>query len=253
MVATPVWSLAPGIVVVKIPYPRPTKLSDPHFEFTDERLKQLLAIPDDKLGWHHLRDLLGPFLPAGTYRESVYFLPFAFRSLRCEDNALDLTTSVSWFISENAEDLATDGLLEECRSEMEGCLRRWVADFTVEHFDQDRCAAKGWRLSYFDYVHRSEIVCETLCDLDRFARHADLADGLIAHLASSPEPVSSAWFLELARAQSDVYHPPPREMFQRYFTDSDVLAKNAAVVHEQIAATTASPTYWRDTFAKLGL
>ncbi len=242
-----------AVSAVKIPYPRPTKLSDPHFDFTPESLNELLATPDEKLEWHHLRNLLGPFLPAGTYQESVYFLPFAFQSLHREKDALDLTTSVCWFISEYADDLARDRLLDECRSETESCLRRWVADLTIEHFDRSGCAAKGWGLAYFDYVHRSEAVCETLCDLDRFGRHADLADRFITGLASSDEPVASGWFLELARAQDDVYHPPPRESFQSYFTDTTLLAHKQAIVQEHLAPTSPSPTYWNDVFTKLGL
>ena len=238
---------------MKIPYPRPKKLSDPHSDFTPESLSKLLATPDAKLEWHHLQNLLGPFLPAGTYQESVYFLPFAFQTLPREEHALDLTTSVCWFISEYADDLARDGLLDECRSETESCFRRWVADFTIEHFDRDGCAAKGWGLSYFDYVHRSEAVCETLCDLDRFARHADLADRFIARLASSDEPVASGWFLELARGQDDVYHPPSRESFQSYFTDTALLAHKQAIVQERLAPAAISPTYWNDVFTKLGL
>jgi hypothetical protein len=238
---------------VKIPYPRPKKLSDPHSDFTEELLNQLLTIPDEELEWHHLRDLLGPFLPAGTYQESAYFLPFAFRSLHHEKNALDLTTSVCWFISEYADDLAKDGNLDACRAETEGCLRHWIADFTIKHFDRDGCAAKGWGLSYFDYVHRSEAVCETLCDLDRFARHADLADRFITGLALSNEPVASGWFLELARAQDDVYHPPSRESFQSYFTDTALLARKQAIVQEHLAPVATSPTYWNDVFTKLGL
>ena len=237
---------------MNIPYPRPEKLTDPHFDFTQESLIQLLATPDEKLEWHHLRNLLGPFLPAGTYEESVYFLPFAFQSLRRKENALDLTTSVCWFISEFADELSRDGLLDACRFEAEGCLRHWIANFTLEHFDRDGCAAKGWRLSYFDYVHRSEAVCETLCGFDRFTRNADLADSFIKRLASSDEPVASGWFLELARAQDDVYHPPNRESFQSYFADTALLAHKHAIVREHLAPAASSPTYWNDVFKKLG-
>jgi hypothetical protein len=242
-----------GVTTVKVPCFRPTTLSDPYSDFTPETLKQLLATPDHKLKWHHLKALLGPFLPAGTYQESVYFLPLAFEFLHRGEGALDITTSVTWFVSEYADNLAKDGLLAECRSEIEGCLFSWTKDFVVEHFDRDRCAAKGWRLTYFDYVHGTETVCETLCDLHRFVRHADLADHFIARLASSTAPVSSGWFLELARAQSDVYHPPRRDAFKRCFGDALLIAQKAAVVREYLAATTASPTYWGDVFLQLGL
>ena len=211
-------------------------------------------MPDEMMEWHHLQSLLGPFLPAGTYQESVYFLPIAFECLRREEeHALDLTTSVTWFVSEYADDLAKDGALNECRSEIMGCLLHWIRDFTVTHFDRDACAAKGWKLSYFDYIQRSEVVCETLCDLDRFARHADLADHLITQLALSNQPVSASWFLELARSQTDIYHPPPRDAFQHYFTDMSLLAQKTTIVEEHMASTTASPTFWHDVFTELGL
>jgi hypothetical protein len=216
-------------------------------------LAELLATPDDQLQWQQLQSLLGPFLPAGTYQESVYFLPFAFACLRHGDDALDLTTSVTWFVSEYADELATDGLLDECRSEIAGCLLHWTRDFTVIHFDRDACAAKGWALPYFDYVQRCEAICETLCDLDRFARHADLADGFITRLSSSNEAVSVGWFLELARGQDDVYHPPTRESFQRHFTDIALLTQKQAIAEKHLRPTTASPTYWNGVFTKLGL
>jgi hypothetical protein len=238
---------------VKIPYSRPKTLSDPYSDFSPEELEQLLAVPDDKLEWHHLRNLLGPFLPAGTYQESVYFLPLAFEFLRRQDDSLDLTTSVTWFISEHADHLAKDNLLGECRSEIERCLLHWTGDFAVKHFDRDGCAAKGWRLVYFDYVRGSATVCETLCDLHRFKRHADLADHFITLLALSTSAASSGWFLELARAQNDVYRPPRREVFQRYFSDTGLLARKAAIVRQHLAAKTASPTYWQDVFSRLGL
>lgn len=247
---------------MKIPYPRPKKLSDPHFDFTPESLKELLATPDDQLDWYQLKCLLGPFLPAGTYQESVYFLPLAFANLHrgdapldltTSDDALDLTTSVTWFVSEYADDLAADGLLDDCRSGIAGCLLHWTRDFTVIHFNKDACAAKGWVLRYFDYVQRSETICETLCDLERFARHADLADAFITRLASSDELVSVSWFLELARRQNDVYHPPARESFQRHFTNIALLRQKQAIAEARLRSITASPTYLNDVFTKLGL
>lgn len=237
---------------MKIPYPRPRKLSDPHSDFTKEHLRELLATPDEELEWHHLRALLGPFLPAGTYTESVYFLPFALQALDDGEDALDLTSSVCWFLSEYADELARDGLLDECRSKIESCLQHGVAAFSVVHFNREACAAKGWGLRYFDSVHRSEVICGLLCDLDRFARHADLADRFIARLASSDDPVAAGWFLELARAQEDVYHPPHRASFQRYLTDPALLVHKRSLVQEHLAPTTASPTYWNDVFRKLG-
>ncbi len=193
---------------------------------------------------------LDRFCPPERIKSRSIFFPLLSRPSIARSTR---STSVCWFISEYADELARDGLLDECRSEAEGCLRYWVADFTVEHFDRDGGAAKGWGLSYFDCVHRSETVCETLCDLDRFARHADLADRFITSLASSDEPVASGWFLELARGQDDIYHPPPRKSFQSCFTDPALLAHKQAIVQEHLAPAATSPTYWNDSFAKLRL
>ena len=238
---------------MKIPHPRPAKLSDPHRDFTPKLLAELLATPDSQLQWNHLQNLLGPFLPAGTYQESVYFLPFAFAGLRRDDDALELTASVTWFVSEYADNLASDGILDECRAEIMSCLLYWMRDFTVLHFDRAACAAKGWGLLCFDYVLRSEAICQTLCDLDRYNRHADLTDEFIARLASSDDPASVGWFLELARAQNDVCHPPVRASFHRYFSDIAFLARKQAIAEEHLRSTTASPTYWDDAFLKIGL
>ncbi len=156
-------------------------------------------------------------------------------------------------MSEYADELADDGLLDECRAEITSCLLHWMRDFTVVYFDRDACAAKGWGRLYFDYVPRFEDICETLCDLDRFARHADLADEFITRLALSDDPMSVGWFFELARGQDDVYHPPARESFQCHFSDTALLARKQAIAEEHLRPTTASPTYWNDVFTKLGL
>jgi hypothetical protein len=243
------------ICMMKIPYSRPTSLSDPFHDFTPEWLEQLLATSDDNLKWNDFVSLLGPFMPAGTYAESVYFLPLAYRYLDGGEHALDVTTSVCWFISEYAERLAKDGLLDECRAEMRVLLLGWVSDFTVKHFDRDDRTRMGWGLICKDIVFNCETLCQTLEDLFRFVRHMDLADGFIMELALSEKPVSGAWFLELARAhvENDVYPPPAHEASESLLTDGRLLAEKAVIVRKHIAPVTASPTYWNDVFSKLGL
>jgi hypothetical protein len=239
----------------KPPYPRPQKLSDPGYDFRPDSLRALLAVPDEKLEWHHYKDFLGPFLPAGTYEESVYFLPGAFKMLQEEqEHGLDLTTSVIWFASENAAQLEADGLLESCRNEITNCLQKWTQIFEVLHFDKDACMKKEWVISYFDYVRNVEEVCETLCDLDRFEKHGDLADEFLESLVqSTATPVQSAWFLELVRAQEDVRPPPSRPFFLSLFANQEILIEKQLAVENFILKKTPSPTYWRDTFKAIGL
>jgi hypothetical protein len=90
-----------------------------------------------------------------------------------------------------AAQLEADGLLNSCRAEVMQCFLHWIENFSVIHFDKAECQANGYSLSYFDYVHNSEVVCETLCDLDRFIRHLDIADDFFERLAKPTAPAVS--------------------------------------------------------------
>lgn len=236
-------------------YPRPSRLSDPHNDFTDERLCLILATPDDRLQWNDFRDLLGPFLPAGTYDEVVYFLPLAFNFMAEHDeDVLDLVTSVVWFASEYSDRLREDGLISVTRRNLSACLDHWTASFDVVHFDREGCRSKGWNIEYSDYVRHSEVVCETTCDLVRFIAHQDLAELFAWSLAHhGGDAVKAAWFIEYTRARTDVYQPPEHPPIQELLQDRDLLLAAADVVRKEMVNVERSPTYWNDTFSTLGL
>ena len=65
----------------QIPYPRPTKLSDPNYDFSPEECAAILAVPDEKMGFQELRNIFQSYLPAGTYEECAYFIPRVLRFL----------------------------------------------------------------------------------------------------------------------------------------------------------------------------
>ena len=56
-------------------YSRPTKLSDPGSDFSREELEAIIHKTDVDLTDTDLVCIFQSFLPAGEYRESVYFLP----------------------------------------------------------------------------------------------------------------------------------------------------------------------------------
>ena len=130
---------------LKLPYARPRSLTDPFCDHTPDHLASLLATPDRDLKWHDFQCLLGPFLPAGTYEESAYFLPLAFDDiLTHDDDALDLVTSLVWFASEYASQLQRDNSLDAVRTKLKYCIDQWTGDFTILHFDHDAYREKGW-------------------------------------------------------------------------------------------------------------
>lgn len=241
----------------RLPHPRPQSLSDPFHDHTQEYLQSLLATPDDDLTWHDYQMLLGPFLPAGTYEESAYFLPLAFdHLLSCEDNSLDLVGSLVWFTSEYSYQLDRDGVLDVARSKLRQCLDHWTSHFTVIHFDADACRKKGWGLKYLDLVRNSNTVMEATNDLVRFKKHNDLALGFFADLAAAEvAPVRSAWFLESVRSHvcKDVYQPPRHPAISSLL-DSETLARQHwRTVRESLPSYRKSSTYWLDTFTILGI
>lgn len=236
-------------------YPRPLQLSDPHHDHPWHVTHAILAKPDAELTWVDFQTILGPFLPAGTYEESVYFLPLSLEYIVSnEAEALDLVTSIVWFVSECADRLAGDGLLEAARAQLSECFELWTGKFEVIHFDEAACKAKGWSLKYFDLVKNAEVVCDGMCALVEFVRHADLAENFFRSLADhGSDPVKAAWFLEMARSQTDVFHPPHHAPVSALLADPRLIRSAAAVVKSSMVASEAFPTYWRDTLAAIGV
>lgn len=231
---------------------RPKSLSDPSHDHTVEHTQALLSKRDEQLTWSDYQCVLGPFLPAGTYRESVYFLPLAFEYIAShDDDAIDLVTSIVWFVSEYADDLEQDNLLDAARDRIAECFGKWSSQFSVTHFDFAACKVKGWGLPYIDYVKNVEVICEAACDLFRFKRHADLAESFFRSLsANKTDAIQAAWLLELARSYSDVYHPPKNPVIAGLLTDRETL-ESAALLARPLIAAESSPTYWIDTFNAL--
>lgn len=216
----------------------------------------LVSTSDGEMNWQHYMTLLGPHLPAGTYDEVVYFLPHAITYLWSHDEAaLDLCTTIIWFASEYAEDLERDGLLAGVRAEMLELLRRWTRDFRIQHFDENACKAKGWRFKHRDLVKMSEVVCQSMQDLDRFHTHADLIDSFLRGVLIDFEqqPVKAAWLVELAHARHNVYTPPSTPSVDAVLNDRDLIQRAMSVAIRADALRCQSPTYWQDVAVLLDL
>lgn len=248
----------------KVRHRRPKHLSNPSFEYSREELLELIARPDQQYRWNDFAAVLGP-LSAGTYEETVYFLPLAFEHLiRHEADALDLTRHVAWFLRDRRRELENDRLLSIVREAIRACFAHWTAEFHVQHFDREDCKKKSWGLTYRDHVNFSDVICEMMCSLVRYAvmwnpykedTDDDLAISFVESLSRHEgDAVKAAWFLELARSRGDVYHPPRKcKPIKQLLTDRALLEAAADVVIRERVGTESSPTYWDDTFLYLGL
>lgn len=237
--------------------PRPKHLTDPFHDFSDTSLVELLATPDEQLNWSHFNQLLGPFLPAGTYEESVYFLPLAFDYLLTHlDDALEFQDAVVGFASKYAPQLKADGYLSSVQAQFLACLDTWTNTFTITHFDEAACRTNGWGLAYFDYVGASTEVYQMLYDLVHFEVHTTLAEGFLITLANKlQDPLTACWFLELARANQadDVYKPPDSLLIQKLLKSPELQRQAALTINTHCRSTKPSPTYWPDMFVLLSL
>ncbi len=242
---------------IDLPYRRPASLSDPFHDFTEDMLTEILETPDKQMTWWHYQQILGPYLPAGSYEVTAYFLPRAFDHIRShDDDALELVTSLAWFISEYRSKLESDGALDACRNLMSSCLDQWTAEFTVIHFDRAGCQEKGWGLRYFDYVKLAEVVAEGTCDLVRFSAHADIAIELYKRVArEGAAPIEAAWYLEFARQHytDEVRTPPKQGEIIKIIEDKDIAERSAQIVAAELDGFADFPSYWRDTFNGLGI
>lgn len=235
---------------------RPHVLSDPFHDNIPAGLRDLLSKADSELSWGDFRILLGPHVPAGTYEEVVYFLPLAIDHMRaCRRDALDLSSSVVWFTSKYQDYLAHDKASDMVRAELLSLLREWTSRFRVSHFDRSGCLEKGWvKLQYLDLVEDSETVCQMLCDLTEYAAHAVVADRLILELVDfGDDSVKAAWLLELIRAREDVYRPAPSQRLDLASADHALLSSAKKLVQADSEISGHSPTYWPDTYSRIGL
>lgn len=215
----------------------------------------MLDQDDDALAWDDYCRLFGPYFPAGHYDEVAYFLPAAFAYLRANDSsALDLVTAVFGFCSTNSDRLASGGVLEDVKAEIQACFKHWTQDFVIHHYDQSACQKKGWSLPYFDYVQHSEVIAEGLTDLVRFESLADLATDFITSLSAHQDnAIKAAWFIECSRSRFDVYSPPDHGTIIALLSDKEQLRQAYSVVLNSAIGSSQSPTYWEDAIHQLGL
>ena len=249
-----------------VPHPRPTHLSDPFKDNRVVELDALLALPDSDLGSGDYQRLFSVGVPAGTYTEVVYFLPRAFGFLLSHDEeAIDCVTEVAWFMSEYADDLRRDGLIQKVRGAMGVCLDHWSTRFEVQHWDRAGCEAKGWELNHNDIVKNGELIVEALRALTEHSVHADLAHNFVRTLCTDGcDATRAAWFLGLAREQADLMdlreeHPgvPLPTSFpssiRTLLGDQRRLVRAAEMVRSGFPKADILGTYWTDTFAILAL
>jgi len=234
---------------------RPENLSDPGKDFSSWHLQDILAKPDCELIWSDFQDLFGPHLPAGTYEEIVYFLPFGFQYLVLpESESLDTVSAVFGFCSKNSFGLEKDGIKEQVDQAILGCLDFWTQCFEIVHLDEKACKRKGWKREYFDYVKNSELLFCGLKNLIELKTYEQMAISFLWKLGDhNGNAIKAAWFLESSRARLNVYGPPPHPDIDSLLCDKDLLKSAFEVVERKMISEIKASTYWMDVSLRLDL
>ena len=115
-------------------YSRPTKLSDPGSDFSQEELEAIIHKSDVDLTDMDLICIFQSYLPAGEYWESIYFLPLALKHICSSDNdgASTLCENLIKWIAEQKEKLEKDDLYVRLLAFFENLFAELTSVFTLQ-------------------------------------------------------------------------------------------------------------------------
>jgi hypothetical protein len=97
---------------LRVPYDRPTQLSDPSCDFEGFDLDGILACPDTEMGWDQFCCIFQSYLPAGTYEECAYFIPSALLYMAEADSEPTLIDNFLCWVSQRVPRLQEDGIYD---------------------------------------------------------------------------------------------------------------------------------------------
>ena len=115
-------------------YSRPTKLSDPGSDFSQEELEAIIHKSDVDLTDMDLICIFQSYLPAGEYWESIYFLPLALKHICSSDNdgASTLCENLIKWIGEQKEKLEEEDLYVRLLAFFENLFAELTSVFTLQ-------------------------------------------------------------------------------------------------------------------------
>ena len=122
-------------------YSRPKKLSDPGSDFAQEELETIIHKGDVNLRDTDLICIFQSLLPAGTYCESIYFMPLALTHI-CSadsDSASTLCNTLLWWISDQKDFLEKDKLYDRLLDFFESLFTEQMKMFTVLNAYPENC------------------------------------------------------------------------------------------------------------------
>ena len=114
-------------------YKKPTRLSDPFNDFSQEELTGILAKKDAELGWRDFDCIFQGRMPAGTYEEVCYYIPPVCTYIENQRDACNFFEHFSIWIEVNYERVKEDGLIAPIVSAFHTLFRKATSSFNLEY------------------------------------------------------------------------------------------------------------------------
>ena len=114
-------------------YEKPTRLSDPGGDFSPEELNRILSKEDAELDWTDFDRLFFGKMPAGTYEEVRYYIPFACAYIENRRDACNFFEHFSIWIEDNYARLKEDGFVDPVVSSFHALFRKATSSFDLEY------------------------------------------------------------------------------------------------------------------------
>ncbi len=128
------------IQIIRPKYSRPARLSDPGCDFSPEELETILRKKDAELTETDLVCIFQGALPAGEYRESVYFLPLALEHIVEDSEEVTLCKNLLRWIGMQRNDLQRDGFHDELMNFFEAWFAELTSKFVLTEDHPQDCA-----------------------------------------------------------------------------------------------------------------
>jgi hypothetical protein len=184
---------------MRIPYPKPAQLSDPYWDWGDEKekLAAIVAADPATLGREDFWVIFYQNLPAANYEEGCFYVPFflKFYPTSSEFDSPNLE-GFFWFVHHFREPFQRDGLLDEILSQLWEIFQGLVASFQIRRFSDDEMQAH--RKIHRETVPRSQIVGEMLDCFAKWETFDPILEKLRAYFSEVAGPERSFWFCECA-------------------------------------------------------
>jgi hypothetical protein len=185
---------------MEIPYPKPTTLSDPYFDWHGSpQLAEILATDPAELGRDEFATIFYQNLPAANYEEGCYYVPyFLDHYQKAADFSSPNLEGFFWFIDHFRAKFEQDGLLTPILERIWTVFLRLTASFSIHRLSDAELATHGIGESYREMAPRSGAVHEMLDAFTSWPVFDAVLTRLRAHFAEVTTPEQSFWFCECA-------------------------------------------------------